>query len=493
MKRLVRFVLLTLGYAIAVVRVAARRINLSPAKGKKRKGIFAGIAIGLLAAIGLSFASPANAYVIGTATWKTVKVGGATSTVTTGQCSGEELVRGFRLNSDSNTGTAFALSMALMCGLTNPDLNGWNGVTNRVQFFGTNPGETGFDSICADGSFAYGVTAKTNRGTNGIRYINDLAPLCRNIKTNSITTTPATAPTGATPNESAECNAGEYLLGLKLQTGSAVDAIIGLRCASYTYVQNSPTNVTATHTNGNTLTVSFTDNSYVENQYGISILDSTGTTTIASTAISPVSGTGSQASVTFSTASYPALQCGLTFIARVIAYNPSGDVTVLNSATVSATSAAYSPCTTSSLSVSSSATSNLWWDSSTNTYKAIAAGSAGVLNVSDLRTRLQTGASGTNTTIASGGALTFSSALTTSGAACGTLTVGSPDSSVMLNAAIDMSSCSSGTPLMVKAATDAELKARIWSEPMAMMFSVVNACKSSVSIAVICAVVNDSI
>jgi hypothetical protein len=244
-----------------------------------------------------------------------------------------------------------------------------------------------------------------------------------------------------------------------LYTGGAVDGIAGLNCSSFTYVQNSPSNLSVVHTNGNTVTVTFTDNSDVENQYGVEIFDSTGNTLIASTAISAVSGNGSMGTATFSTVTYPALRCGLTFVAKVIAFNPSADRTVLNSAKVtSGVSTAASSCKTSSISVSSSATSNLWWDSSTNSYKAISAGSAGNLNVADLKTSLE---AGTNTTIDSGGPLNFSASLTTAGTTCGNLTVGSPDSSVTIGAAINLSSCSSGKPLVIKTATDILVNANV--------------------------------
>ena len=474
MKRLIRFVLLTLGYLVASLKVAGRVIVRSLRKSKfgpKKTAVFGVVAAILAVVLSLTVATPARAYVEGTRNLTTVSLGGQGGGLNANpvSCPTSTVIKGFRMNSSTDTQTYYATQLVLECNTPNPDLNGNSGTNSDVIAFGSDPGAS-YETVCPSGSVAYGVAVKSNKGSNGYLYINDIAPLCKNIINNTTATTPATKPTTQTPNQSASCPAGTFLVGIRMYTGGAIDGIAGLNCASYTYVQNSPSNVTITHTNGNTVTVSFTDNSWVDNGYRVEVLDAAGTTQLAYTDLSPVSGNPTSASATFSTATYPSLRCGLAFTARVTALNASADTTVLNSAQITATSTAYSSCTTSSISVSSSATSNLWWDSTTNSYKAISAGSAGTLNVDDLRTKLQTGASGTNTTIASGGALTFSAALTTSGTACGTLTVGSPDNSVTLNSAINLSSCTSGTPLVVKSATDIFANANITTNAGAVTF-----------------------
>ncbi|MEY4019603.1 MAG: hypothetical protein RLZZ590_903, partial [Actinomycetota bacterium] len=351
MKRLIRFVLLTLGYLVASVKVAGRVIGRALRKSKfgpKKTAVFGVLAAILAVVLSLTVATPARAYTEGTRNLTTVSLGGQGGALNANpvSCPANTVIKGFRMNSSTDSSVYFATQLVLECNTPNPDLNGLTGTNSDVLAFGSDPGAS-YETVCPSGAVAYGIAAKTNKGSNGSLYINDIAPLCKNIVNNTGATTPATKPTVQTVNQSATCPAGTFLVGIRMYTGGAIDGIAGLNCASYTFVQNSPTNVSIAHTNGNTVTVSFTDNSYVESLYRIEVLDAAGTTQIAYTDIAAVANINGTGSATFATTAYPALRCGLTFTARVTALNNSGDATVLNSAQITATSTAYSSCTTS--------------------------------------------------------------------------------------------------------------------------------------------------
>ena len=464
MKQIMRFILVALGYLIAVAKVSGRMLSRATRKSKfgpKKAVVFGALTAILAVAVSLTVATPARAYTEGTRSLTAVTLGGPGGGLNASpfSCGAGAIIKGFRVNSAAGD-PWYVTNLVLECNTPNPDLNGWSATNADVAAFGSDPGAS-YETVCPNGTYAVGITAKTNRATSGTLYMNDMAPVCKKIMDNTDATTPATKPTAQTPNVTANCPAGTWLVGVQMRTGGAVDGIPYLNCSSFTYVQNAAASVSITHTNGNTVTVSFVDNNWVEQFYHIEVYDSTGTTLIATSNLPTVSGYGSTATATFATSAYPALRCGLTFQTKIIAYNSSGDTTVLNSPWASATSTAATTCLTSSLAVSTATTSNLWWDSSTNSYKAIANATAGVLNVEDLRAKLQSGASGTDTTISSGGALTVSSPLTTSGTACGVLTVGSPDSSVTLSSALNLSSCTAGKALAIKAATDILVNANV--------------------------------
>ena len=76
MKRLVRFVLLTLGYLVAIARVAGRRLSIlarmTGKSSKQRKAVMAIVAASLIAVLSATTSTPANAYTAGTRTLKAV-------------------------------------------------------------------------------------------------------------------------------------------------------------------------------------------------------------------------------------------------------------------------------------------------------------------------------------------------------------------------------------------------------------------------------------
>jgi len=144
MKRLIRFVLLTLGYLIASIKVAGRLVVRSLRKtkfGPKKTAVFGALAAILAVVLSLTFATPARAYVEGTRSVSTVSLGGSGGGLNASpvSCPTNTYIKGFRMNSSTDPTTYYATQLVMECNTPNADLNGWSGTNSDVLAFGSDP------------------------------------------------------------------------------------------------------------------------------------------------------------------------------------------------------------------------------------------------------------------------------------------------------------------------------------------------------------------
>ena len=128
MKRLIRFVLLTLGYLVASVKVAGRVIVRALRKSKfgpKKTAVFGALAAILAVVLSLTVATPARAYTEGTRSVTSVTLGGPGGGLNASpvSCAANQVIRGFRIN-NSNDANNYVTQFVMECVTPNSDLNG---------------------------------------------------------------------------------------------------------------------------------------------------------------------------------------------------------------------------------------------------------------------------------------------------------------------------------------------------------------------------------
>jgi hypothetical protein len=274
----------------------------------------------------------------------------------------------------------------------------WSGDNTGIQ-----------DLNCGADSYVSGLRA-VNSG-----WLDDLGVVCKNILTQAVTNVEPKFNQGSV-TQTFNCPAGEFVVGFRARIGALVDGIQFVQCQSLRYQLNTPT-ISSVTDNGASLTVALGNQDAITGaNYQVKIFDSTSNALLATSAFF------SGSSVTVSDAN---LYCGrgYTVTAQATGINGGNGTFEIQSPAVSTTRAGDTGCNPSNLTISSAADSNIRWNATTGTFDAITKNSAAVLNAETLRSRLQTGASGTNVTINPSAWVIMSSGFTATANACGNFEV----------------------------------------------------------------------
>lgn len=436
LKRFVFAFARALGYLVGVLRGLAKAIFRS--KLKRIRVIFMAVVAGLLAmTVSIAASAPASAgsLLYGTRSAVTTPVvdgyGGGLQGVV--ECPSGQFLQAIRTVHGTDL---YITYMRFWCKSLTASTATLTAVGENDRYvLGGN--ESNSATVSCDGnSYASGIRLVLSP------YVDDIGLECRNIVTGATSNAEPVHGQGSVTH-TASCPTGQFLAGFRAWTGGGVDRIENIICQSLQYQLSTPS-ISAVTDNGATLSVALTNvDSMANAQYQVNVYDSTSNALIATAG--PVAyGSGI-------TVSDPDLYCGRGYKVEARASGISGGVGVFDKASpysAQTTVTASSGCWPSALTINTSATSNLRFDSTNGLYQAITKNSAANLNVSDLRTLIQTGASGTYPWISASSVTWAANApLTLSAGACGGFNLGAAGA-VSIASAVDASACTN-TPTFV--------------------------------------------